>query len=443
MRKLWVPLSLLLLLLIVCDWQHRNSFNQPMTYSIIQHGASYNLKGTLKSEAEIKGLKLKFLDLKKSLNTTEAEKNSLLESRGSISVVEALLPLFVSQYHEGKIVYKNGTLILSGKVEANEIRQQIQEILNRGDIPTKNNTTIQKSQPISFTIRQQKRRSYRLEGFFASTLQKERLTALFQQAKSTLDVSLGDIDPALTDREKILDKLESFIPFFTKKIRGGTLRYEDGVLHVGGKVLWKKRIEEIEKILATLQIESKNSVILNIKAIKGSRAKKKAKKLVKALQKQRAKKEAIKKAEKEVSEDIVAMMNPQNEQPKKSITDSKKVRKNLNTLFETETIEFNMAQTTMTPLGLGTVSKIAVILKAYPDVKIEIAGHTDSDGDDAFNMLLSQGRVNNVKRALMQEGIDKGRIKAVGYGETKPLVPNSTEKNKQKNRRVEIIVVGE
>jgi len=58
-------------------------------------------------------------------------------------------------------------------------------------------------------------------------------------------------------------------------------------------------------------------------------------------------------------------------------------------------------------------------------------------------MLLSQGRVNNVKRALMQEGIDKDRIKAVGYGETKPLVPNTTEENKQKNRRVEIIVVGE
>ena len=137
MRKLWVPLSLLLLLLIVCDWQHRNSFNQPMTYSIIQHSTGYDLKGTLKSEAEIKKLKLKFLDVKKSLNTTEAEKNSLLESRGSISVVEALLPLFVSKYQEGKIVYANGTLVLSGKVETKEIKQQIQRILDRGNIPTK------------------------------------------------------------------------------------------------------------------------------------------------------------------------------------------------------------------------------------------------------------------------------------------------------------------
>ena len=58
-------------------------------------------------------------------------------------------------------------------------------------------------------------------------------------------------------------------------------------------------------------------------------------------------------------------------------------------------------------------------------------------------MLLSQGRVNNVKRALMQEGIDRNRIKAVGYGETRPLLPNTTRENKQKNRRVEIIVIGE
>ncbi len=443
MRRLWVPLSLLLLLLIVCGWQHRNSFNQPMTYSIIQHDTRYDLKGTVKSEAEVDKLIARFLESKKRLTTTEVKKNALLESRGSIAVVEALLPLFVSQYQEGKIVYQDGTLILSGRVETKEIKQQIQRILDRGNIPTKNTTSVQKSQPISFTIRQQKRKSYRLDGSFASTSQKEKLIALFQQTKNMLDVSPGDIDPALVDRQKILDKLKSFIPFFTEKVKGGTLRYEDGVLHVGGKVMWKKRIEEIEEILSKLEIESKNSVILNIKAIKGSRAKRKAKKIVKALQKQRAKKEAIKKAEQEVSEDIVAMMDTQSPQPKKSTTNSKKVRKNLNTLFETENIEFNMTQTTMTPLGLGTVSKIAVILKAYPDVKIEIAGHTDSDGDDAFNMLLSQGRVNNVKRALMQEGIDKDRIKAVGYGETKPLVPNTTEENKQKNRRVEIIVVGE
>ncbi len=442
-KRVWIPISLLLLLLILCSWQHRHSFDQPMHYRIVPEGGSYALKGVLKSEEEIIRFKKCFAVQDKLLDTMMVETDPLLESRGSVAVVEKILPLFLSQYKDGKIIYEKGRLLLSGKVESQQIKQEIQQLLDKGSVPYRNNTAVVKPQPIHFSIMQQKRKQYRLEGAFAGTKQKEGLVALFSHSKRKLLVDQGDIDPELVDREKILQKLEGFIPFFTTKIQEGRLEYRDGILYVGGKVMWKKRIEEIERLFRKLGIEGENSVTLNIKAIKGRRAKRKAKNLIKVLQKQRAKKEAIKKAEQEVSRDIVTMMETKNGEAQKLEIDNKKVRKNLKTLFETEIIEFNTAKTTLTPLGLGTVSKVAVILKAYPDVKIEIAGHTDSDGDDAFNMLLSQGRVNNVKRALMKEGIAKERINAVGYGETKPLVPNTTQANKQKNRRVEIIVIGE
>ena len=86
---------------------------------------------------------------------------------------------------------------------------------------------------------------------------------------------------------------------------------------------------------------------------------------------------------------------------------------------------------------------MAHILKQYPNIKIEIAGHTDSDGSESFNQKLSQSRVETVKGRLISRGVNANRLTAKGYGETKPLVPNTTDENKQKNRRVEIIILGE
>jgi len=443
MRNIWIPLSLLLLLLFACTWKYGDSFGQPPHYTIIQKTDRYDLEGVLHSQEAINRLKTEFADYGAILDTKEAKTNALLEPRGSLMLVEKIIPAFVSHYHKGSIRYQDARLVLSGNVE-NEVQQrETESLLVQSSIPVKNRTMVVKLPEISFIITQQKRRHYVLEGDFSSTAQKNKLIALFQTQKCTLKAVSEEIDPQLKNKDKIIDKLEAFIPFFISRIYGGKIIYQRGKLSIGGKVMHKKEIERVETYLSKLGIETQNGLVLNIRAIKGKKAKRKAKKLLKALQKQRAKKEEVKKAQQEVSKDIVAMMDAKRGKESKSLSDNTKVRKNLRTLFETEIIKFNTAQTTLTPLGLGTVSKIAVILKAYPTVKIEIAGHTDSDGDDAFNMLLSQGRVNNVKRALMKEGITKERIKAVGYGETKPLLPNTNRKNKEKNRRVEIIVIGE
>ncbi|HYG50838.1 MAG TPA: OmpA family protein, partial [Flavobacteriales bacterium] len=75
------------------------------------------------------------------------------------------------------------------------------------------------------------------------------------------------------------------------------------------------------------------------------------------------------------------------------------------------------------------------------DIKIELGGHTDSDGDDAHNLTLSDNRAKAVMNYLVSKGVTKERLKAKGYGETKPVVPNDTKEHKAMNRRTEYKIV--
>ncbi len=113
----------------------------------------------------------------------------------------------------------------------------------------------------------------------------------------------------------------------------------------------------------------------------------------------------------------------------------------INKLLKVEHIKFDTDSSTLLPEGIETVKKIADILKKYPDAKVEIGGHTDSDGNANYNLKLSQERVDMVKKALVEFGIDANRLTTKGYGETKPLVPNTTAQNKAKNRRVEFKLI--
>lgn len=86
------------------------------------------------------------------------------------------------------------------------------------------------------------------------------------------------------------------------------------------------------------------------------------------------------------------------------------------------------------------IDKLVAILKEYPEAKVTIEGHTDSDGDDAKNLDLSQRRADAVVAYMLSKGIAPDRMAAVGFGETKPKVPNNSALNKALNRRVEIVV---
>ncbi len=79
------------------------------------------------------------------------------------------------------------------------------------------------------------------------------------------------------------------------------------------------------------------------------------------------------------------------------------------------------------------------LMKNNEELQIEIQGHTDSDGDDGYNLKLSQDRAENVKKFLELFGIEQERITAKGYGETVPIAENTTDEGKAKNRRVDIV----
>lgn len=88
------------------------------------------------------------------------------------------------------------------------------------------------------------------------------------------------------------------------------------------------------------------------------------------------------------------------------------------------------------------LSEVAQALKDTASIKkVRIEGHTDSDGSDESNLKLSQNRADSVKSALIRLGIDPARLDAVGYGETKPIAPNTTKAGKAENRRTEFNIV--
>jgi OmpA-OmpF porin, OOP family len=103
-------------------------------------------------------------------------------------------------------------------------------------------------------------------------------------------------------------------------------------------------------------------------------------------------------------------------------------------------IYFDVNKDVVKPESYGTLKGIAQVLTENPDVKIQIVGHTDSDGADAANLDLSKRRAASVKAELTKTfGIDASRIETDGKGESQPIAPNDTPSNKALNRRVEFI----
>ncbi|WP_080057653.1 OmpA family protein [Spirosoma aerolatum] len=104
-------------------------------------------------------------------------------------------------------------------------------------------------------------------------------------------------------------------------------------------------------------------------------------------------------------------------------------------------INFDVNKAVIKPASMGEINAIANILKQNSALKFEVGGHTDSDGDDASNLKLSEARANAVKALLVSMGIDASRLMTKGYGETKPIGDNKTVEGKTENRRVEFVKI--
>jgi outer membrane protein OmpA-like peptidoglycan-associated protein len=107
-----------------------------------------------------------------------------------------------------------------------------------------------------------------------------------------------------------------------------------------------------------------------------------------------------------------------------------------------EMVYFDVNKATIQQRSFNLLDQVASVLKNNGQItKIRVEGHTDSDGGDAANLSLSQRRTESVKKYLTDRGIDGARLVPVGFGETKPKVPNTSKANKEKNRRVEFAIV--
>jgi OOP family OmpA-OmpF porin len=102
-------------------------------------------------------------------------------------------------------------------------------------------------------------------------------------------------------------------------------------------------------------------------------------------------------------------------------------------------ILFDVNKATLKPESMGALNEIVGLMKQHPEIKFEVGGHTDSDGDDASNLKLSQARAEAVKAQLGTMGVDAARLSTKGYGETKPLGANDSPEGKANNRRVEFV----
>ena len=101
-------------------------------------------------------------------------------------------------------------------------------------------------------------------------------------------------------------------------------------------------------------------------------------------------------------------------------------------------ITFDVDRADIKPQFYRTLNAVAIVLNAYPETDVLIAGHTDSTGSDAYNQRLSERRAAAVMHYLVSQGVDPRRIQARGFGERYPVADNSTEQGRALNRRVEI-----
>lgn len=102
-------------------------------------------------------------------------------------------------------------------------------------------------------------------------------------------------------------------------------------------------------------------------------------------------------------------------------------------------VMFASGKADLVPRATQELQKAAKQIQALNPREIIIEGHTDNTGDPKVNYQLSLQRAENVRSFLVRQGLPDNKVKAIGYGDTRPVAPNDTEENKQRNRRIEVV----
>lgn len=104
-------------------------------------------------------------------------------------------------------------------------------------------------------------------------------------------------------------------------------------------------------------------------------------------------------------------------------------------------IQFNFGKTSLHPDSFDELNSVAEMLTDNPTLQLEIGGHTDNEGPEDYNLILSQGRAQAVVDYLVTQGVKTSQLTAKGYGESKPVDPRETKEAKAMNRRVEFTIL--
>jgi len=349
-----------------------------------------------------------------------------------------------------------------------------------------NKQTIMKSTPHITMVNEDKPKP--INFYFTKNENKFALTGNFANQENvnklhnSLDVKdLKDttiINSKLKNNLHVISLTQSILPLFNKFING-SITYEEDKLTIKGTVDSETTKTNIENLLHASEIEYINSINVviagptdeEIAAIKLKKEQEEANRIAKieaeklAQEEKRvaelkAKEEADRVAKLEAEkiaqeEKRVAELKAQEEAEKVAKLEAEKIAREkliiaahaieeeIKHVIDLENINFEVNKARLTEKSIDTISHIANILQEHKNISVEIAGHTDSDGDEKYNLTLSQKRVDTVKKRLIEMNIDTARLTAIGYGETQPIVDNDTKENKQLNRRVEFKVKGE
>ncbi|MEM9279723.1 MAG: OmpA family protein, partial [Pseudomonadota bacterium] len=121
--------------------------------------------------------------------------------------------------------------------------------------------------------------------------------------------------------------------------------------------------------------------------------------------------------------------------------EAKACQENIVNAINGREIRFETNRAIIKPESEGVLKDVTDVALNCPEVRIEIGGHTDSRGRDAYNQELSEGRAKAVVHYLEQAGVASGRLEAKGYGETLPVADNDTSEGRSQNRRIEFKVI--
>ena len=105
-------------------------------------------------------------------------------------------------------------------------------------------------------------------------------------------------------------------------------------------------------------------------------------------------------------------------------------------------LHFPIGEATLPDSDLPILDRIADLLVRRPSLTARVEGYTDSSGREEINLALSQARAEAVREALMKRGVGAGRIEATGYGEARPIADNATRAGRDRNRRIELYLIG-